>query len=178
MSSGHATPTSAPATAPEPLAVAATGGPHFSTLAELVAGSDLIVTGRVEATARGRLVGDPNEGGVLSRLVTVRIDDVLKGAAGERLATVVVEEEGWLADGTPIAVNGLAPSAEKDTGVWFLDRIDAGDGPTYVVVNEQGRYVDRDGRTVGADTNDALVTTIERRPLPATVAAVRQQGEK
>jgi hypothetical protein len=111
-------------------------------------------------------------------LVTVRIDDVLKGATGERLATVVIEEEGWLADGTPIAVNGLAPSTEQDRGVWFLDRIETGEGPTYVVVNEQGRYVARDGRTVGADTDDALITKIESRPLSATVAAVRQQGEK
>ena len=178
MSSGHAAPTAARASAPEPLAVQATGGPRFSRLADLVAGSDLIVTGQVESTERGRLVGDPNEGGVVSRFVTVRIDDVLKGAPGERLANVVIEEEGWLSDGTAIAVNGLAPCAEEDTGVWFLDRIDTGDGPTYVVVNEQGRYLHRDGHTVGADTNDALITKIEGRPLPATVAAVRQLGAK
>jgi hypothetical protein len=178
MSSGHAAPTAASASEPEPLAVAATGGPHFSTLADLVAGSDLIVTGRVESTERGRLVGDPNGGGVVSRFVTVRIDEVLKGAPGERLANVLVEEEGWLPDGAAIAVNGLAPSAEEDAGVWFLDRIDTGDGPTYVVVNEQGRYLDRAGGTVGADTTDALVANIEQRPLTETVAAVRKLGEK
>src|SRR5262245_9941422 len=105
MSSGHAAPTSETAPTTAPLAVAATGGPRFSTVADLVAGSDLIVTGRVESTERGRLVGDPNEGGVVSRFVTVRIDDVLRGAPGERLTNVVVEEEGWLADGTEIAVN-------------------------------------------------------------------------
>lgn len=33
---------------------------------------------------------------------------------------LLVEEEGWLADGKPLVVDGAAPSTQGDVGIWFL----------------------------------------------------------
>jgi hypothetical protein len=106
--------------APEPLAVAATSVYDFATLDELVAASDVIVVGAVVAVDEGRLVGDPAAGAVVSRVATVRVESVLAGEAADGVIAdvVIVEEEGWLPDGTPLIVNGWLrqPSVTKGSG--------------------------------------------------------------
>jgi len=119
-----------------------------------VQASELVVRGHVVGTARGRVVGD-GEQAVVSRLVTVEIDEVLAGTAAA--PTVLVEEEGWLVDGTPIEVNGLPPSADGLDAVWFLDAMAADDVPSYLVVNHQGRYDLVGDLLRGAEVDDPLV---------------------
>ena len=132
--------------------------PSYRSLLELMEASDVVVRATVVGAEHGRWFGDGQAGTrVQSRLVTLRIDETLAGPAPQS-ETVLVEEEGWLDDGTPIAVDGAAPSRMGDGGLWFL--VDGGDPElgAYVVVNAQGRYlVAGDGSLSGADRPDPLI---------------------
>ena len=160
-------------TSPAAIEVDADSIYDFGTLGEMVAASDAIVVGTVVATEPGRLVGDPAAGGVISRLVTIEVDEALRGEIG---ATVVVEEEGTLPDGTPLIVNGVAPSEVGDHGIWFLDRLDDAELAVYLTINSQGRFlslVDTDEEVLGGDRDDPLVQQLERRSLAELVADVK-----
>jgi hypothetical protein len=95
-------------------------------------------------------------------------------------ATVQVEEEGWLEDGAPLVVDGAAPSAVGDDGIWFLTEVESGAAPVYVVVNAQGRYlVDGDG-LAGADGDDPLIgelSDLTVAELTARIAALPPGSE-
>ncbi len=145
-----------------PLAVEAKSSFQFNSVGDMITASDLVVVGRVVVTERGRLVGDPLQGGVVSRLVTVQVDASLWNPAQADSSVVMVDEEGWLPDGTPIVVNGMQPSVVGDVGVWFLDRIPTDESPTYLVINSQGRFIESDGVMRGADQRDALVQELQR----------------
>jgi hypothetical protein len=158
---------------PAPLAVAATSIYDFATLDQLVAASDAIVVGTVVAVDEGRLVGDPASGAVVSRVASVRVNRAL---SGETADVVIVEEEGWLPDGTPLIVNGVTPTGVGDEGVWFLDATGDPELPGFLVINSQGRYLvdpnDPRGPLVGGDRDDSLVRDLERLTLAQLVAAI------
>ncbi len=141
-----------------PLAIDATSAYQFVSVGELVSASDAVVRATVVAVERGRLVGGPGAGGVVSRRVTLRIDELL---AGDASSTVLVEEEGWLADGTPIVVNGVVPSRRGDAGIWFLDALADPDLPAYLVVNSQGRFLQQGASLHGGDQRDPLVRELQ-----------------
>lgn len=155
---------------PDPVAVEATSVYDFGSLEELAAASDLVVRARVVDTARGEMIGadgaDPASAGIVVREVTLEVDEVLRTggptvAVGTRLA---VAEEGWLASGEPLIVDGLGASATGDDGIWFLQRVagsaDGAPGDRFVVVNSQGRYLVDGGRLTGATGDDPLVRSI------------------
>jgi hypothetical protein len=164
--------------------VEATSRMRLTTLAELTRASDLVVRGTVEQTSRGRVVGggDPtasDENGIVSRIVTLRVDEVLKGSAPTAGDEVLVEEEGWLTDGRPIAVNGARPSAPGDTGIWFLQSVRDPELTGYIATNGQGRYLvaaDDPTGLVGGDRKDALVQQLAALTPDALAQAVRAQG--
>ncbi len=143
----------------------------FGGLDELVKASDLVVRGRVEATSRGRAVGN-DDNAVVSRIVTVRVEEVLAGSVAT--PSVLVEEEGWLVDGRPLEVNGLAPSQEGMEAIWFLDALPTGDLPGFLVINHQGRYALDGNRVEGARGSDPLVEQIEALGADRLVAEVRR----
>jgi hypothetical protein len=157
-------------TAAQPVAVTS-DAPTVATLAELVASADVVLRGEVTSTAPGRLFGEPGSGAVESRLVTVRVDEVLAGEAPSE-PELVVEEEGWLEDGTPIVVDGAAPSAPGDGAIWFLDAVGTDELPVYVAVSAQGRYLVVDGELVGADGDDPLVAELAALSADALAAEV------
>ena len=152
---------------PAPVAVDS-DAPRFRSLDELVAASDVVVRGEVVATERGRPFGEPGGTTIVSRLVTLRVDDVLAGAAPADGA-VLVEEEGWLDDGRPLVVDGVPPSADGDAGIWFLAAGGDPDLPTYLVVGAQGRYLAAGGGGLRPATADG-------DPLAAEVAGLGQDG--
>ncbi len=127
--------------------------------------------GRVEATSRGRAIGNDNNA-VVSRIVTVRVEEVLAG----RVATpsVLVEEEGWLLDGRALEVNGLAPSREGMEAIWFLDALPPGELPGFLVINHQGRYALDGNRLEGAGGSDPLVEDVEALGADRLAAEVRR----
>lgn len=170
---GSAAEASNPAAADTaPLAITAQSTYQFASLQEMLEASDTVVLGTVEATNRGRLVGDPADGGVISRVVTVRVEQTL--ASGGIVADVVlVEEEGWLPDGTPIEVNGVPASKVGDRGLWFLDQVATDDVSTMVVINSQGRFLDTATGTVGGDQSDALVQVLQQHPIDQLVELTR-----
>lgn len=155
-------PESAPALGDGPPVVVSSDAPRHPSLDALVAASDLVLQAEVEATAPGRTFGEPGGGAIVSRLVTLRIDEVLVGGAplGDP-PTLVVEEEGWLEDGRPLAVDGLAPSEVGDQGFWFLVRVGDPEMPVHMVVNAGGRYLVAGATLVGADNDDPLIARIE-----------------
>jgi hypothetical protein len=141
----------------------------FTTIGEMTAASDLVVVGSVAAVAEGRLIGSPGGTSVRSQFTTITVQRVLAGVAP---AAVVIEEEAALADGTPITVNGVAPSEVGDRAVWFLDQLEGEESPVYLVINSQGRVLDEGGRAVGGDQRDALVQAIQRLGFDAVIAEV------
>lgn len=147
-------------TDPELVAVTSDAPVHRSLL-ELMEASDLVVRATVMSAEHGRWFGNGQDGTrVQSRLVTLRVDDTLAGPTPPA-GTVLVEEEGWLDDGSPIVVDGAAPSRVGHDGLWFL--VDGGDPElgAYLVTNAQGRYlVADDGSLSGADRPDALIDRV------------------
>lgn len=158
----------------EPVAVTS-DAPRWATLDELVAASDVVVRGRVVATERGRAFGEPGGRTIVSRLVTLRVDDVLAGAA-PAAGAVLVEEEGWLDDGRPLTVDGLRPTEAGDAGIWFLAAGGDPDVPAHVVVGPQGRYLVEDGHLVGASGADPLVADLAARAPDALALAITATG--
>jgi hypothetical protein len=146
--------------------------PRMASLDELVASSDLVVTGEVAGTERGRTFGQPGGTTIESRLVTLTVDEVLAGSA-PRAGTVLVEEEGWLDDGRALVVDGARPSEAGDRGVWFLVEVDDPDLPVYTVVSAEGRYlVGPDGTLAGADNDDPLIADVESLGVDGLVSAI------
>ncbi|NLD75436.1 MAG: hypothetical protein GX643_02095 [Acidimicrobiales bacterium] len=148
--------------------------PTARSLDELVGASDLVVEAAVVSSAEGRWFGD-GDAAILSRLVTLQVRQVLVGSTSTA-STILVEEEGWTADGTPLVVDGLAAAAEGDRGVWFL--VDGGDPDVgaYVVVSAQGRYLLSDGGLVGASGGDPLVSVLSSMTAAELREAVVQAG--
>lgn len=167
---------------PEPVEVSS-DAPRFATLPELVRAADLVVRGEVVSSVEGRWFGAPPQAGsgsagdarILSRLVTIRVDEVLAGEA-PTVGSVLLEEEGWTAAGEPLVVDGLGTAAVGDRGVWFLV---AGGDPelgAHVLVNAQGRYLEGDrgsgGGSEGASGDDLLVAELSALSLDELATAV------
>lgn len=163
---------------PEPVAVSS-DAPRMASLDELVAASDVVVQGRVVETRRGRNFGGPGGRTIVSRLVTLRVDTVLAGAP-PTAGAVLVEEEGWLDDGSPLVVDGLRPTEEGDQGVWFLAAGGDPDVPAYVVVGPQGRYLadpQPGERLTGAAGNDPLVSDLTSLGPDGLADAVQRSAQ-
>lgn len=148
--------------------------PTYATLDELLAATDLVVRARVTSTERGRVFGEPGEETALeSRLVALEVTEVLRGP--EPPPEILVEEEGWLLDGSPLIVDGLVPSATGDDAIWFL--VDPSDDPQeatpFVTTNAQGRYIVVDDQLIGPDGDDPLVARIESMGPSGLEAAIR-----
>lgn len=94
-------------------------GPEYATLTDLAAASDRVVEGAVVAIGDGRAISDPSDpsSGITTQLATLDLTRVVKGQA---TATIVVEQERALLDGTPITVNGVMPLVVGDSGWFFL----------------------------------------------------------
>lgn len=124
-----------------PVVVSSADEVRYPDLRSLVAASDAVVIARVGAIERGRLISDDpsGTGGIVTRLVRLEVDEVLAGL--DPGAEITLEEPGWLVDGAPVAVDGVAGSAPGDLGVWFVVRGDDEAFPYWAVVNAQGRYL-------------------------------------
>jgi len=157
---------------PAPIEVAS-DAPRRASLAELASASDVVVRATVVATERGRSFGDPGgAASIESRFVTLDVTEVLRGSmpAG---TTLLVEEEGWSADGAPLIVDGLQPSAVDDDGIWFLVDVGDDDLPTFVVASAQGRYLVHGDALTGAAGDDPLVAELSALGASGLAAAVR-----
>ncbi|QYG92177.1 hypothetical protein HC251_06800 [Iamia sp. SCSIO 61187] len=159
---------------PEPVEISS-DSPTYATLGELLAASDLVVRARVTSTERGRVFGEPGQDTALeSRLVALEVTEVLRGP--EPPPEFLVEEEGWLLDGSPLIVDGLVPSAEGDDAIWFLVDPSATEPAPFVTVNAQGRYLVDGDALRGAEGADPLVTRIEALGAEGLEEAVRTAG--
>jgi hypothetical protein len=111
----------------------------YTTLGALVAASDLIVVGEVVADHPGRVISSPSDPdtAVATRMLSVRIDEMLHGDAGPELT---MEEISTTADGRAVVLDGQPASAVGERLLLFLVRGGDGSG-TVAIVNGQGRYV-------------------------------------
>jgi hypothetical protein len=60
--------------------------------------------------------------------------------------------------------------------VWFLDELvapDEADVPVYLVINSQGRMLERDDRVVGGDQTDELVRTVQQHSFDELIEALK-----
>jgi hypothetical protein len=161
------------ATEPAPVAVTS-DAPRRGSLSELVAASDLVVRADVVRTERGRVFGDPEAATAIeSRVVALSVTEVLHGTGAEPGGRLLVEEEGWDAEGAPLVVDGLGPSAEGDDAIWFITAVGADEEARYVVVSAQGRYLVEGDRLRGASGDDPLVATLAAMSPEQLAAAVR-----
>lgn len=161
---------------PRPVEVSS-DAPRVRDLNELVGSADVVVEAEVVSSAEGRWFGDDvGSGAILSRLVTLRVLDVIAGTPPAS-DSVLVEEEGWTADGSPLVVDGLAAAGVGDRGIWFL--VDGGDPEVgaYLLVGAQGRYLIRDEGLAGASGGDALVaelSAMSREELAKAIASAHR----
>lgn len=111
----------------------------FPDVATMTATSDLVVRATVSQIRRGRTVG-PEDAPITFREVSLDIGSVVYQRPGRAVpSSVVVEEEGWTAEGLGFTMNGVAWSRTGDTGYFFLHRkSDARDG-TYRLAGSHGR---------------------------------------
>lgn len=142
----------------------AASGPQYSTVDQLVAASDLIVLGRIDRVEQGRVFTDSADpaAGIRTQLAGLAVEQVLKGPP---TSSVTLEEEAALLDGTPITVDGAAPSTAGQRGVYFLIA-DDGDTAYYALIGTQGRYLIQ---------GDSLVTAA-RDPLSTSLASSGLSG--
>ena len=121
----------------------------FSSLPQMVATSDLVITGTVRKTEPGRVMGE-GDGAMQFGQVTLSVDRLLFGEI--ETSTVVIEESG-LEHGHPSQVG--------DHGLYFLHQ--KADAPQFFrLVNSQGRFLDdRNGRLVALDDEAAWAKAME-----------------
>jgi hypothetical protein len=147
--------------------------PRLTSLQDLLRLSDLVVRAEVTGTERGRVFADPGGSGAIeSRVVHLRVTTVLRGVGAQAGDRLLVEEEGWTAEGAPLVVDGLAPSAMGDDAVWFLIRAGDDEEARYVVVSAEGRYLVRGDQLVGAAGDDPLVARLTALGAAGLEAAV------
>lgn len=81
---------------------------------------------------------------------------------------------GWLEDGSPLVVDGLAPSRTGDEGIWFL--VDGGDPDlgAFVVQSAQGRYLASPGQAREVDGSGPLVAALAARPIAELASDVER----
>lgn len=175
--------TGRPEPSPPPPVVLRSEGPTFRTLPELVDASAAVVLARVDGVSAGRTFAAPGGGAVRTRVLRLTVGAVLAGP--DPGPSVAVEEVAELADGTPVAVDGLAPTPEEAQGFWFLTRSGDRSVPYLAAIGPQGRYLRRseepgDDRLTGAPGGDPLVAAIVagggRRLADDVVAVARSRG--
>lgn len=151
----------AEAPTPLPTVPVTSDAPVHRSLVELMAASHLVVRGHVETTEHGRWFGDGQGGSrIQSRLITLQVDAVLAGPS-QVPSMLLVEEEGWLEDGSLVSVDGAAPTRVGDDAIWFLVQSGDADVGTHLVTNAQGRYlVSDEGDLTGAEGDDPLTALL------------------
>jgi hypothetical protein len=159
---------------PEPVEVASTA-PHFGTLDELVAASDTIVLAEVVATADGRTVTAAGDTGSGFRTQLTELGVVLT-LVGDP-ASLVVEEEAALLDGTPMRVDGVAPAEEGQRGVFFLVQGGSDADRVHAVVGPQGRVLVGDRGLEAAVVGDPLGDAIVDLGGPALIRRIAELSE-
>jgi hypothetical protein len=159
-------PDSSSTSTSKPVDVAA-HGPQYSTVDELVAASDTIVLGSVERVSDGRVFTDPADpnAGIRTQLAELSVEQVLKGPVAHAL---VLEEEARLLDGTPITVDGTAPSTAGERGVYFLIADKQGSS-NYALVGPQGRYL-VEGDALLTSAHDSLSASLAARGFKGLIA--------
>ena len=77
-----------------------------------------------------------------------------------------------------MVVDGAAPSAVGDEGIWFL--VDPGDDTTdaLIVVNAQGRYLVDGDHLTGAEGGDALVAVLTGGSLDGLADRIRSAASR
>ena len=112
-------------------------------------------------------------GAIESRVVHLRV--TARPARRRRPRPAIASSSrrrGGRAEGAPLVVDGLAPSAMGDDAVWFLIRVGDDEEARYVVVSAEGRYLVRGDRLVGAAGDDPLVAELAALGAAGLEAAV------
>ena len=112
---------------------------NFTSLEEMTATATLVVSGEVTSVERGRTMHVDDPPTLTVRDVTITIAETFKGTAPG--ATVVVEEDGHLGDGTSFEMHGMPWSRVGDRGVYFLEQNSLLPDDRYVQIVPDGRIL-------------------------------------
>ena len=126
----------------------------FTSLAELVEGSDVVIEGEVVGVQPGRVLGEYGELQLYE--VSIRVSRELVGRADE---TLVLEQDG----------HGIVAtlSSVGDVGIFFLvDTTDNAGTNLFRLASSQGRYrLDSRGKLHGANPENRLVRELEANSI-------------
>ena len=137
-------------------------------LETMVASSNVVLVGRIEAVRQGRTVGDPGSQ-LRFREVDVRPLEVLHGDVPTR-STLLVEQEGWWLDGeseVSFANEGQGWLQVGTTTLLFLVDKGGEEAGHYRAISSQGAYL-----LAGTDVRPVPSAAPSEDPLVATLADV------
>jgi hypothetical protein len=133
-------------------------GTYYTSLAQLMAKSELVVTGTVQQVVVGEVVAEPADDEYPTRWLdtTLMVDEVLKGSPSDTLVVETLElafgdRSEWRKRGERVLVF-LSPSREEP-GLFILSN--DGSGPNY----EQAAYMLRDEDVI-AITDDEIAERV------------------
>lgn len=157
-----------PDAGPDPIDITASG-PVYESVDELVAASDLIITGQITSSAPGRVITDPSDptAGIRTTVFTIEVGETLRG---DPTTAVTIEYETALLDRTPITINGVTAPANNERGLYFLISGSGQDFPHYAIANHQGRFI--------IDEEQVLKSTGQTDSLSARISATPLDGLK
>lgn len=115
---------------------------HFSSLKEMVETADIVALGTVISTRPGRWTGEDSGAPIQFHEVHIKPSRILVGET--QAAALVLEEDGYEDDGSPIYLNGSRWAKVEDEVIVFLARKRT--APSYGLLNSQARvFVQEDG---------------------------------
>lgn len=153
---------------------------EFDDVPTMLATSDLVITAKVVKVQQGRSVGPDDGSKITFREVHLKVQSIQYDRTGAQPTDVIVEEEGWDAEGRGYTLEGLTWSKIGDVGHFFLVRKrDAAD--KHRLVNSQGRVLIKDSRLQGNQRGHltaeiAAMTPSSFEKLLATAAADARAG--
>jgi hypothetical protein len=140
----------------------------FDSLTAMTAGSDLVIRGRVTRIERGRTIEADKVDSFTFRSVYVEVDDVLRGTTPSGSPKeVLIEEEGWTAEGVGYSLNGSKWAQTGDEAIFFLTFKE--ENATYRLVNSQGRLFIRPG-------GELIANSVDPHEVPSYIARLTDEN--
>jgi hypothetical protein len=127
-------------------------------LAELSRASDLVVSGLVVAVVDGVQIGSDADAG--HSIVTVAVDEIVKGHAGTKTADVALLTS---IHGTPVGIEGRPTPKVGDRGIWMLQPIAPEFGRKgYVLTNQNSQILAREEGLIGGEASSPSAREVKQ----------------
>ena len=143
---------------------------HYTSLAEIAAGADAVVRGRVVDVAHGRVFGDASASALHYAAVTIAVDEAVAGVLPPQHAAHVTLEVPLY--GGHETLEALAASLPTTESLFFLRNKGPADAEFYRLVVMRGVVVNRDGAAEVLPGDDDFLSALDGSSFGALVAEV------